>query len=205
MINLNIDIEKNELEKTKQLVNCIPRHNNYVILHGSFGSKDGNWFPWLKRKLEDKKYKVSVPQMPVGVDKQNYDSWSKELDKISINENTIIIAHSIAPVFVCKYLINNKIKVKKLIFVCGFNNYLGIDPDFDTVNEPMFLNNLEDIKSYCNNIVCFYSDNDPYVKYDVEKDFADTISNEQYIIKSGGHINAESGYTKFEEILKCIY
>lgn len=68
----------------------------------------------------------------------------------------------------------------------------------------MFIDNLEDIKIYCNNIICFYSNNDPYVKFDVEKSFADTISNEQYIIENGGHINAESGYTEFEEILKVI-
>ena len=68
----------------------------------------------------------------------------------------------------------------------------------------MFLNNLVDIKKYCNDIICFYSDNDPYVKFDIEKAFADLISNEQYIIKNGGHINAESGYTEFKEILKVI-
>ena len=178
--------------------------NNYIILHGSFGSKDGNWFPWLKEQLENQNKEVTVPQMPVGVGNQNYENWSNELDKLDINENTIIIAHSIAPVFVCKYLINKKIRVKKLVFVCGFNNYLGIASDFDAVNEPMFLDNLEDIKKYCNDIVCFYSDNDPYVKFEVEKDFADTISNEQYVIKNGGHINSESGYVKFEEILKCL-
>ena len=177
---------------------------NYIIIHGSFGSKDGNWFPWLKNKLEDKKCKVDVPQMPVGVGNQNYDNWEKELNKLSVNENTTIIAHSIAPVFVCKYLIKNEIKVKKLIFVCGFNNYLGIDPDFDAVNESMFLNNLVDIKKYCNNIICFYSDNDPYVNFDVEKSFADLISNEQHIVKNGGHINAESGYIEFNKILDVI-
>lgn len=178
--------------------------NNYIILHGSFGSKDGNWFPWLKKELESRNYKVDVPQMPVGVANQNYYNWEKELNKLLVNENTTIIAHSIAPVFICKYLINNKIKVEKLIFVCGFNNYLGIDPDFDAVNEPMFLNNLGDIKKYCNNIICFYSDNDPYVKFEVEKDFANLVSNEQHIIKNGGHINAESGYTEFKEILEVL-
>ena len=64
--------------------------------------------------------------------------------------------------------------------------------------------NLVDIKEYCDDIVCFYSDNDPYVSYDVEKSFADTISNEQIVIKNGGHINDESGYTKFDSILKYI-
>lgn len=178
--------------------------SNYIIVHGSFGSKDGNWFPWLKNELEKNKYKVDVPQMPVGIENQNYENWSKELDKLNINENTTIIAHSIAPVFVCKYLTTNKLKVKKLIFVCGFNNYLGINYDFDTVNKPMFIDNLKDIKEYCDNIICFYSDNDPYVKFEAEKTFADTISEEQHVIKNGGHINAESGYTSFEEILKVI-
>lgn len=179
-------------------------NENYIILHGSFGSKDGNWFPWLKEVLEGKGKIVSVPQMPVGVGIQNYDSWAPEFDKLKINENTIIIAHSIAPVFVCKYLVTKKIKVKKLIFVCGFNNYMGIDDDFDSVNESMYLDNYDDVKEYCSDIVCYYSDNDPYVKYEVEKDFADRITDKQYIIKNAGHINAEAGYTEFNEILDEI-
>lgn len=69
----------------------------------------------------------------------------------------------------------------------------------------MFLEHLEDVKHYCNNIVCYYSDNDPYVKYDAEKSFADAISNNQCIIKNGGHINAESGYTEFDKILEDIF
>ena len=68
----------------------------------------------------------------------------------------------------------------------------------------MFFDNLDNVKDFAKEIVCFYSDNDPYVKFDVEKLFADSISNEQYVIKNGGHINAESGYTEFEEILKVL-
>lgn len=176
--------------------------DNYIIIHGSFGSKDGNWFPWLKNELENKNKKVDVPQMPIGVGNQNFDNWSKILNGLTINENTTIIAHSIAPIFICKYLITNKVKVKKLIFVCGFNNYLGIDSDFDAVNEPMFIDNYQDIKFYCNDIVCYYSDNDPYVKFEVEKEFADNVSSKQYIVKNGGHINSESGYNNFNNILK---
>ena len=176
----------------------------YLIMHGSFGSKDGNWFPWLKERLEKENKNVIVPQMPVGVGNQNFENWSEVLDQLEIDNDTTIIAHSIAPIFICKYLITNKIKVKKLIFVCGFNNYLGIDSDFDVVNAPMFIDNFYDVKNYCEDIICFYSDNDPYVKYEVEKDFADKITTNQQIIKNGGHINSESGYTQFEEILKFI-
>ena len=176
----------------------------YIILHGSFSRTDGNWFPWLSRQLESRGKTVIVPQMPIGVGNQNFDNWSAEFDKLSIDENTTIIAHSIGPIFVCKYLITNKIKVKKLIFVCGFNNYLGIDADYDAVNEPMFIDNLEDIKQYCSDIVCFYSDDDPYVSYDAEKAFADTIASRQICLKGAGHINAERGYTEFKEILEVL-
>ena len=31
-----------------------------------------------------------------------------------------------------------KIKVKRLILVCGFNNYLGINEEYDTVNKSMY-------------------------------------------------------------------
>ena len=84
-----------------------------------------------------------MPHFPIGVGKQNYENWSKLLkyyvDLGLITENTIIIGHSIAPVFISKFLIENKIKIKKLISVCGFNNYLGINKDYDAVNESMYL------------------------------------------------------------------
>jgi len=181
---------------------------NYLLIHGSFGSPFSNWLPWLRTELENKNLEVYTPDFPIGVGYQNYNNWSKllkvYLDANLINENTVIFAHSIAPVFICKFLIENKIKVKRLVFVCGFNNYLGIDDDYDAVNKSMYLNNLEDIKNYCDDIVCYYSENDPYVKYDAEKEFADTITNNQVIIKDGGHLNSESGYEEFSELLKYI-
>ena len=183
-------------------------NTNYFIIHGSFGSPFGNWFSWLYKTLEKEGKQAYVPQFPIGVGYQNYNNWSKllkyYLDLGLINENTVIVAHSIAPVFVSKFLIEHKVKVKKLIFVCGFNNYLGINEDYDAVNGPMYLDNLEDIKQYSNEIICIYSDNDPYVKFEVEKDFADKIATKQVIIENGGHINSETGYDTFEEILKYI-
>ena len=94
--------------------------------------------------------------------------------------------------------------MKKLIFVCGFNNYLGINEEYDTVNRTMYFDNLVDVKQYANEIICFYSDNDPYVKYEVEKDFANKIATEQILIPNAGHINSESGYDTFEDIVNYL-
>ena len=182
--------------------------NNYLLIHGSFGSPFSNWIPYLRKEIEKKNLEVYTPDFPTGVGYQNYENWSKLLktyvDANIINENTIIFAHSIAPIFICKFLVENKIRVKRLVLVCGFNNYLGIDKDYDTVNESMYFNNLSDIKNYCSDIVCFYSDNDPYVKYEAEKGFADTITDNHIMISGGGHLNSESGYTEFAELLKYV-
>ena len=66
------------------------------------------------------------------------------------------------------------------------------------------MNELEEIRNYVKDIVCFYSDNDPYVKYEVEKDFADKISTESILIPNAGHINSESGYDTFQEIVSYL-
>lgn len=182
--------------------------NNYLLVHGSFGSPFSNWIPYLRNEIENRGFDVYTPDFPTGVLFQNYDNWSRLLDAYTtsgiINEDTVIFAHSIAPIFICKYLVENKIKVKRLIFICGFNNYLGINEEYDTVNKSMYFNSLSDIKKYCEDIICFYSDNDPYVKYEVEKEFADTIADKQIMVPSGGHLNSESGYTEFPDLLKYI-
>lgn len=182
--------------------------NNYLLVHGSFGSPFVNWFPWLRKQIEDKDLVVYTPDFPTGVGYQNYTNWEKVLEAYInarlINEDTVIYAHSIAPIFVCHFLVSHKIKVKRLVFVCGFNNYLGINEEYDNVNKSMYFDDLGDVKQYSEEIICFYSKNDPYVKYEVEKEFADTIATKQVIIDDGGHLNAESGYTEFKQLLEYL-
>ena len=133
---------------------------NYFIIHGSFGTPYSNWIGWLFDFISSDGKEVYVPHFPIGVGKQNYENWSKLLkyyvDLGLITENTIIIGHSIAPVFSSKFLIENKIKIKKLISVCGFNNYLGINKDYDAVNESMYL--MASLDSSTSQIVQFHPD-----------------------------------------------
>ena len=188
--------------------------NNYFLLHGSFSCPFSNWIPYLREKIianikiDGEEKLVYTPEFPTGVGNQNYERWAKILDVYVdsqlINENTIIFALSIAPVFISKYLVDRKIKVKRLVFVCGFNNYLGINEDYDQVNKSMYFDNLLDIKKYCSDIICIYSDNDPYVKFESEVLFANTVTDKQIIIPGGGHLNSECGYSEFSELLKYI-
>ena len=96
--------------------------NNYLLIHGSFGSPFSNWIPWLRKELEKDNLEVYTPDFPTGVGYQNYDNWSRLLkayvESGILNENTIIYAHSIAPIFICKFLVENKIK-NIMIIGCG--------------------------------------------------------------------------------------
>ncbi len=187
---------------------------NYFIVHGSFSSPYENWFGWLASEIEKTKPAEMeepicyVPQLPTGVGHQTYDNWEKCLKSYAdaglITENTIIFAHSIAPVFVCKFLIRNNIKVKRLVFVSGFNNYFGVSKEYDEVNKTMFLEHIERVKDFAEDIVCLYSNNDPYVSFEAENEFAKTVSNKQIIIDGGGHLNKSAGYTEFPKLLEFI-
>ena len=183
--------------------------NNYFLIHGSFGSPFSNWIPWLRKELESKKLEVYTPDLPSGVGYQTYENWEKIMmcyvDAGLINEKTVVFAHSIAPVFICKFLIRNKIRVKRIISVQGFNNGI-VNEEYDVVNSSFFIKDgLNDVKKYCKSIICFYSDNETYVKNKEEiYNFANEISDKKILISGGGHLNSESGYTEFKELLEYI-
>lgn len=189
--------------------------NSYFILHGSFGSPFGNWFSWLYNEIEKGKPSeideniCYVPHFPTGKDNQTYENWEKIMifyyNTGLLTKDSIIFAHSIAPIFICKFLIKHNIKVKRLVFVCGFNKYFIDDAEnYNYVNKTMFCESIEKIKELCDDIVCIYSDNDPYVNMQAEKEFADIVSHKQILVKGGGHLNSESGYNTFEELLNFI-
>lgn len=182
--------------------------NNYFVIHGSFGSPFGNWFKWFYENVSKRDNQVIIPQFPIGIQYQNYNNCKSLLDYYKdlniINNNTIFVGHSIGAIFIVKYLIENNIKLGKIILVSGFNNYTVDGGDYDKVNSSFFADNITGIKKLVKEIICIYGDNDPYVKQEALSDFADKIATSQIVIKNGGHLNAESGYVEFNEIITYL-
>ena len=179
---------------------------NYFIIHGSFGNSNEHYLPWLKKELE-KEGEVICLDFPIGVNVQCFESWSKTLNKYrdKINSESIFIGRSIGPIFTIKYLLLNDLSIDKLISISGFNKCSVGDADYDAVNESMYVDNLEEFRKHCNETICVVSENDPYVKFNALKEFADVVANRTINIKDGGHFNSDSGYgEKFEEILNLV-
>ena len=180
--------------------------NNYFIIHGSYGNPYKNWIPWLKRQLSKRKLNCIVPSFPTPY-KQDYESWIKilkaYLDIGYITESTTFITHSLGGIFIVKFLLENKIKVKKIITIAGFNN-LEFEDDMNLYRSFYLDNDLFDIKLYSLERISFYSDNDPYVPQSDAEKFADSILSEKILVSKAGHFNEKYGYTEFTELLKYI-
>ncbi len=179
---------------------------DFIIVHGSYGSPFENWFPWLYNELSDKSKEVLAPQFPCGAELQNYSNWKRVMDAYRpfIGENTTLIGHSLAPAFIVDYLIDNNLKVDKLVFAAPFYGEINI-PEFDHVNKPFFIHDdLSKVEQLSNKRICFVSQNDPYVPNDLSLSFSKQINAEVIMVPNAGHFNKAAGYTNFWQLFNVL-
>ncbi|MDO8552217.1 MAG: leucine--tRNA ligase [bacterium] len=77
---------------------------NFLLLHGYKGSPTGAFFSWLKRELESKGYAVQAPELPNTSEPKEYEQVKYVFDHCHIDENTVIIGHSLGAVVAMKLL-----------------------------------------------------------------------------------------------------
>jgi predicted alpha/beta hydrolase family esterase len=142
---------------------------NAIILHGTGGSPDGNWFPWLKKELEKKGYSVWVPELP-GNDYPNRKTYTEFLLKNApeIDSSTIIIGHSSGAVAILGLLqaLPKDSTIKAAYLVAGFkDNLRWVDKKGKHVLGGLFEDDYDwtAIKKKAGKFILIQSDNDPYV------------------------------------------
>jgi len=179
----------------------------YIIIHGTKGSPDGNWFPWLRTILSERGAEVVVPRMPTP-EGQTLDVWlSSFAEQVrKVDESSCIIGHSIGAVFLLRYLERSRYPIGASIFVAGLISSIGI-PEYDHLNSTFVAGEYdwEIIKRNAGRIVCMMGDNDPYVPLSQPKHMAQSLGVEPLIIVGGGHLNSESGHHEFPELLKMLW
>ena len=90
--------------------------------------------PWLKEQLTNQGIECVIPNLPTP-ENQTYTSWAKITKNIDINDDDIIVGWSTGFICSVRYLYENNIKVKKLILISGFNNYIGNMSFVDKINK----------------------------------------------------------------------
>lgn len=178
---------------------------NFIIIHGIYGHPKENWFPWLSRELEKKGFKVIVPKFPTPFD-QTLESWLRVLSKYedNINEETVLIGHSLGAAFILDYLQQTSKKIKAAFLVAGYHKL--INNEFYELNKTFVGKEFgwKNIKSSCGKFFVFASDNDPYLPLDINRELAKNLDAKLKIIHNGGHLNKKAGYEKFPELLDTI-
>ncbi len=178
-----------------------------IIIHGTEGYPEENWFPWLENELEKIGYQVFVPQFPSPpVVPSKISEWFdvfKEYEKY-LDEDTLIIGHSLGGIFTLRILekINEPINATFLV-----GTPIGVQPILNYERDESFSGfdfDWEKIKNSSNNFVVFQSDTDPYVGLENGKKLAENLGVELSFRPNSGHFNAKSGFLKFDDLLETI-
>lgn len=177
---------------------------NVIIIHGAYGYPEENWFGWLKNELSHINIPCIVPAMPTP-DNQSLSAWLnlfKNEYAHHINQNTILIGHSLGAAFLLRWLEYQKTSVDHTLLVGAFIGDLGIQK-FDNINKTFFSSPFiwQNIKKSSRQFYCYHGNDDPYVPQHHFSLIAKNLNAKKIIISQGGHLNAAAGYTAFPLLL----
>ncbi len=178
---------------------------NALIIHGTEGYPEENWFPWLKKKLEGYDYQVAIPQFPTPKHQTPKD-WFAALKpyESDFNEESIFIGHSCGGAFLLRILEETRVKVKAAIFVAASAGvkpikYYEIDRPF--VEKPF---DWKKIRNSAEHFFVFHSEDDPLICMGNGEKIAQEVGTDLIKLKDAGHFNAKAGYTTFELLLEKL-
>jgi predicted alpha/beta hydrolase family esterase len=186
-----------------------------LIIYGVAGSYKENWFPWLKKSLEEKGWNAVVPNLP-DAEHPDVEIWNRELLKAAadFNENSLIVGHSMGVPAGLYLLQSLGKKIGKFIAAAPVNprqpwekhkiNY----PDLDWQAVQNFANiklDWEKLKTLAEEIIFYYSDDDIYVPEKSVDYYKENLPDADFRLRRGaGHFNKSAGFTEFPELLAEI-
>lgn len=177
----------------------------FILVHGAYGSPEGNWFPELQEKLEALGQHVLIPRFPTP-EGQNLTNWIKVYEDavktLDPNEKLCLIGHSLGPLFILHIVEYCQLQLDSAIFVSPFMSKLN-NPQFDSINNSFYKDDFDfgKLKKLIPVSYVLYSNNDPYVPASYSTTFADKLGSEKIVVKGGKHLNSEAGFTTFPLVL----
>jgi hypothetical protein len=193
----------------------------FVIIHGSFGSSNENWFPWLKRQLEALGHKVTAPDLPVDnwdittelgqaapPKNQTLDHWlgtfEPFVNELSGDKPSCFIGHSSAPVFILHLVSKFDLRLDSAIFVAPFLETLGKSWQIYHVNNSFYKTDFDfgKLRKLVPVSYALFSDNDPYVDQHFSREFAQKMGSQCIEVKGSGHFSSGVGMTEFPLVLE---
>lgn len=191
-----------------------------VLIHGTEGTPQSNWLPWLAGELTSRNIKTIRPALPTP-DGQTLANWRKEyhrtMDEASTARDnpispaqTILVGHSIGAPFVLRLAeevgLGNPMPYRAVIGVCPFAEQLGLE-QFDPLNQS-FVTPAWDWNAVCNGAREFLflaSSDDPFVSLSHARNVQEAVGcGTLEVVEKGGHLTSDSGFKEFPALLEKI-
>lgn len=77
---------------------------------------NSHWLPWLQKQLLIAGIEAHTPEV-AGAYEPVYESWSEELERFSVDGETVLVGHSCGAGFLVRWLTENPVPVDKLVLV----------------------------------------------------------------------------------------
>lgn len=201
-----------------------------VMIHGSFGSPQDAWFPWLKAELEALGNEVLALQFPIDhwedVEQksatqyhpiQSLSSWMNTFEaifpKLEKRNDLCFIGHSMGALFTLHVVAQHSLEIQNAFFVAPFL-YPATEEELkdpsvaliDKANTTFYKKDFDFdlIRKHILHSTTFISDNDPYTQEWEAREFAEKLNSNVVALHGLGHMGIESGMTKFPELLTKI-
>ena len=146
-----------------------------------------------------------MPNLPNAIhpDRQ---SWLNEIKKLTTDidpAELIIVAHSLGTTSTLDYLEQAPAQIKALVSVSGLAEDYGSDLNSYFLKEKSI--DFDKVNHNLGQAFVLYGDDDPYVPQPILKSLADNLKiKKPIIIPKGGHLNNETGFNQFPQLLKMI-
>jgi len=177
-----------------------------VILHGTGGSPESNWFRWLESTLREHGYEVWLPALP-HAEQPSLREWADYLHAnapFPLDEQTLTIGHSSGAILGLIVTQEAPVSIGAVVGVSVFrDNSLEWRPNNRLFDVPF---NFPAIKAKTHKLLFINADNDPYVPLDQARYVADNCAAELIVIPGQGHFNLERSkdYAKFPKLIELL-
>lgn len=176
-----------------------------VILHGTGGRPDSNWFPWLKAKLEDQGYEVWVPQLP-DCDKPDRDTYANFLFESGWDfTDNIVIGHSSGAVEVLNLLMDKRmphIHMGVMVSAWQYGVPDGYDPEVFAHLFPRQGFKFRRMRGKADRLAFLHGSEDPYCPVEQAVTLATKLKAPIMLVPKGKHLGAEM--TEFPQLWNIL-
>ncbi|MCP6726725.1 MAG: alpha/beta hydrolase [Patescibacteria group bacterium] len=198
------------------------------VVHGWDGYPEEGWFPWLKQELESRDFEVSIFTMPHPENPTIVDWVGLLKDEIKYpDENTHFVGHSVGCQTVLRYLesISQKLpyfeavgkkyrekslsysKVGSVVLVAPWMTLTleaMSDEESKSIARPWIETSIDfrRIKNAAESFTCIFSEDDPLVPFEENKELFEKELNAKIIIETGkGHFSGDDGLSELPSVL----